>query len=81
MTNILIYSGLGILLLGSIFGIFVALKGYRNDARSDIKGMSSTGFFQQHKISPEMKKLTRVWGCIMISGFILLGIGISIGLK
>ncbi len=69
-----IYPGLGILLLGAIFGFYVAYKGYRSTDWSNLKRISARATFFRGEPTPAMKKLI-----IMIAGFILLAIGISIG--
>lgn len=74
-----IYPGLGILLLGAIFGFYVAYKGYRSTDWSNLKRISSRAVFFRGEPTPSMKKLIRTWMIIMIAGFILLAIGISIG--
>lgn len=81
MTNILIYGGLGILLLGSVFGFFVAYKGYKETDWGGVKRISARGAFTRGPKTPAMKRLVRLWLAIMILGFVLLGAGISIGLS
>lgn len=73
-----IYPGLWILLLGAIFGFYVAYKGYRSTDWSNLKRISSRAVFFHVEPTPAMKKLIRTWMIIMIAGFILLAIGISI---
>lgn len=80
VTNALIYTGLGILLLGTIYGIYVAVKGYEGRKGDGGKISLLTGF-QPGSVTPQMKRLIWIWGVIMIIGFVLTGIGITIGLK
>lgn len=78
MANLLIYGGLGLLIIGACFGIFIAIKGGRETGWADVRGLS---LFNHDKISPQMKKLTSVWAVIMIIGLLIAGIGLAIGLK
>lgn len=79
MTNVLIYGGLGIMLLGAVFGFFVAVKGYRATDWSKVKRMQ-VNLFHQGSTTPRMKRLILAWGIIMIIGLIITGIGIATGI-
>lgn len=81
MADIFIYTGLGIMLLGAIFGLGVAVKGYKETDWSGVRKISIWGGFQRGGISPVMRKLTYIWVGIMIMGFIFVGIGLSVGLN
>lgn len=80
MANIFIYTGIGIMLLGALYGVCIAVKGIgsRKGNGSEIQNMFS---FQFGSVSPGMKKLIAIWGAVMIVGFIITGIGLAIGLK
>lgn len=79
MYSIIIYCGLGILLIGSIFGFYVAYKGLR-DSNGGLARSIKLNVFTQGPPSPYMRKLIKIWLAIMLIGFIITGIGISIGL-
>lgn len=81
MGNILMYTGLGIMLLGAIFGFFVAVKGYKETDRSGVKKISLWAGFQRGPMNPAMKRLTKIWGVIMFAGLVIVFTGIAIGLK
>lgn len=81
MTNVFIYGGLGILLIGAVFGLFVAIKGYKEQNRNGKNHAFLSGVFMRGPMTPEMRKLVSIWGGITIVGFIILVIGISTGLK
>lgn len=80
MANIFIYTGLAILLIGVVFGFVVAVKGYRATDWHSVKKISYRGMFQRGEPTPQMKTLIRIWGAVMILGFIITGIGLAIGL-
>lgn len=80
MTDFLIYTGLGVLLLGAVYGIYVALMGLKEQNNGSIR-WSSLFYFHFGAQSPKMRKLTRNWAVIMIAGAILTAIGIAVGLK
>ena len=81
MANVFIYAGLIVMLAGAVFGLFVAVKGYRQtDWRKAGRISYYARFTHGNSHSPEMKKLTRIWGIIMLAGLILTAIGIAIGL-
>lgn len=79
MADIFIYSGLGIMLLGALYGIYVAIRGIRS-RKDDGSGMLSAFNFQFGSVNPEMKRLIINWGIIMVAGFIVTCIGLAIGL-
>lgn len=81
MANTFIYCGLGIMLLGALFGFFVAVKGYRHTDWSKVKKISYWGKFQRGKLTPQMKRLIWIWAGVMILGFALTGVGISLGIE
>ncbi len=81
MDNILIYTGLGILLLGACFGIYVSLKGLRNRKSKHSATPLAIPLFQSEPDDPEMKKLKKIWSAVIVIGFIFTGIGIAIALK
>lgn len=81
MANIFIYTGLVIMLVGAVFGFFVAIKGYRETDWQDVKKISIWAGFQRGPLNPAMRRLTKIWAALMLIGIILLAIGISIGLK
>ncbi|MBO5455803.1 MAG: hypothetical protein J6A20_04735 [Muribaculaceae bacterium] len=80
MANIFIYSGLGILILGSLFGIYIAVRGIKESGGKFSSELQLNPFNHVNR-SPVMKRLTKSWMIIMVIGFIVTGIGISIGLK
>lgn len=80
MANSFIYSGLAVMLLGAVFGIFVAVKGFRETEWTEAKRISIRGSFTRGYVSPRMKKLIRIWVLVMIAGFLITGIGLAIGL-
>lgn len=80
MANIFIYSGLGILILGSLFGIYIAVRGIKESGGKFSSELQLNPFNLVNR-SPIMKRLTKIWMIIMVIGFIVTGIGISIGLK
>lgn len=76
MADILIYSGLGIMLIGSLYGIYVAIRGMRSRHTPYEQNLLTA--FQFGPVSPEMKKLIIVWAIIMVVGLIITAIGLSI---
>ena len=58
MANILIYSGLGIMLLGALYGIFVAVKGIERRKES---GLRNVFCFRLGSVQPQMKKLITIY--------------------
>lgn len=81
MTDIFIYTGLGVLLLGSLVGLAAAIKGFitnRNISPDDTGPCNPS----RPSLKPHMpQKLLRAWYVLMIVGFIIVGIGISMGLN
>lgn len=80
MANAFIYAGLIVMLTGAVFGLFVAVKGYRQSDWRSIGKISYYARFTRGNSSPEMKRLTHMWGIIMVAGLILTGTGLAIGL-
>lgn len=80
MANVFIYAGLCIMLLGALYGIYVAITGMRDRNEDRLKKQNMFGV-HFGSMTPKMKKLMTVWGIIMVLGFIITGIGIAIGLK
>lgn len=68
------------MLVGAIFGLIIAVKGYMQTEWRQVRRISYWNNFQFGQMSPQMRKLTRIWAIIMVLGFILTGIGLSIGL-
>lgn len=81
MANIFIYSGLCIMILGSLYGIYVAIKGFRSRLGNGSEKQNMLSFFQFGPVSQEMKKLITIWGVIMLAGLIITCVGLAIGLK
>ena len=77
MANFFIYTGLAILIIGSVYGIYVGIQGIRSRNNHDGK-FSLLPAWQFGPVSPEMKKLIKIWGIIMVVGGIITGIGIGI---
>lgn len=80
MDDILIYTGLTILILGSVYGIYAAVKGCREQGFGfgDILTLNR---FNRTPTSPAMKRRITIWAVIMAVGFIVTGIGIATGLN
>ncbi|MDO4319022.1 MAG: hypothetical protein Q4C34_00460 [Bacteroidales bacterium] len=81
MASIFIYAGLGIMLVGAAYGIYVAVKGLETRKGDSSKPHPFIAGFQFGPVSPEMRRLITVWGVIMIVGLIVTGIGVAIGLN
>lgn len=77
MANVFIYGGLGVLLLGSIFGVYVAVKGYMATNWSKTKRIIGPSFYHGN-VDPKTERLVRIWVITMFIGFILTGIGMAI---
>lgn len=79
MVNLFIYTGFGILLIGAVYGLFIAIKGFKT---TDWTGSSRNheSSFNRGKNSPIMKKLTKIWYVTMLIGFMFIATGITIGL-
>ena len=73
MSDILIYCGLGLMLIASIYGLFVAIKGYR---RQHSVGLLS--FPVSNPPDPTIKRLIKIWGILMFAGFVIIGIGMIV---
>ena len=80
MVNLFIYTGLTIMLIGALFGFFVAYKGYKETNWKEVNKISSRALFMRGPRTPQMKKLSNIWRIIMIIAFVVVGIGIAIGL-
>ena len=80
MDHVFIYGGLGRSLAAAVFGFFVAVKGYKETKGNMPQRIFTTDFSYATK-SPQMKKLIRIWSVGMIIGFIIIGIGIAVGLN
>ncbi len=80
MANIFIYIGFCIMLLGALYGIYVAIKGIRMRKTDGVEKLNMFNF-QFGSVNPEMKRLITIWGIIMVVGFIVTGIGLALGLK
>lgn len=78
MASTFIYCGLGILLAGTLYGIFVAYKGLKESGGTLHRPMPFKSFTQGTP-TPKMKRLIKYWYIIMLIGFIITGIGIAIG--
>lgn len=76
MANIYIYGGLGLLCLGAVFGLSVAIKGYVQ-AESYEAEKPASDKFSQDSLSPLFKKIFKTWAFIMASAFVVLAIGMS----
>lgn len=80
MADIFIYTGLAIMLIASIYGIVVAVKGYRSHLR-DSPGRSATASFLLGTVTPKMKRPIIIWAIGIITGLLITGIGTAIGLR
>lgn len=81
MANVFIYGGLAILLIGTLFGLFVAIKGL-SESKSGSKGKAvSLMIFNPSPVSPEMRRLFKIWAWLMVCGLVAVGIGLAIGTK
>ncbi|MFG6427257.1 hypothetical protein [Lepagella muris] len=75
MINLLIYSGLGCLLLGSILGLIAAIKGFAlNNYKIELITKPNP------LIKKKLQKYTKPALLFFVIGAILLATGISIGL-
>lgn len=81
MSDILINTGLGIMLLGAVYGLIIAIIGYRNRPKSTAPASPMYAAFQTGHKSPRMKTRIRIWAIMMIAGLLLTGVGISIPLS
>ncbi len=78
MASIFIYCGLGILLAGTFYGLFVACKGLK-ESGGILRRPMPFKTFSQGPPTPKMRKLIRYWYIIMLTGLIITGIGLAIG--
>ena len=67
------------MLLGTFYGIYVAIKGIRS--RSASRQQNVLTAFQFGPVSPEIRKLIVIWGVIMFIGLLITAVGLSLGLK
>lgn len=81
MVDFLIYIGFGVMLVGALFGIVVAVKGMRENNWADVRNISLWSPFHRKQLSPLMRRLTGAVGLLMLAGMVLAGIGIIIELK
>ena len=77
MANVFIYGGLGVLLLGSIFGVYVAIVGMKATDWGKTKRIIGASFYHGN-VDPKTKRLVRIWVITMFIAFILTGIGMAI---
>lgn len=77
MADVFIYGGLGILLIGCVYGLFVAIKGFLESKGRNV----AMSFFNPSTVSPQMRRLIRIWAWLMVLGFVSLGIGLELGSK
>lgn len=75
MENVLIYGGAALMLVGCIFGLVGAVKGF-----CIRKGLSAFMPDFNAKIDPDIKKFVILWAVLMIVGFTMVVIGITLGL-
>lgn len=75
MGNVLIYGGAALMLVGCIFGLVGVVKGFRIR-----KGLSAFMPDFNAKIDPDIKKYVILWAILVIMGFAMVGIGITLGL-
>lgn len=76
MTNYFIYSGLGIILLGSVIGLIAAIKGFAlNDYKFDLIAKPNPA------IKEKIQKYTKPALYFLIIGAVILTIGIGLGLS
>lgn len=76
MANLLIYGGLIIFLIGSAYGLFVAIKAFRQSGGNGLlcPDFSAPG----SRLTPQMRKLTKIWAVIMVVGLMTVTIGMII---
>lgn len=80
MASAFIYVGLGILLIGAIFGLYVAIRGFKKTGWKMVTELHVWDNMPNGTASPVMQKLTWTWGGIMAIGFFVVFIGLLIGL-
>lgn len=82
MTNFLIYGGLGLLLIGAIFGLIAAVIGCKIQHWKFPDILLPKMFFgPMPKLPQNMKKCLLVWGITWVVGIVILIIGLNMGLK
>lgn len=81
MVDFFIYTGLGIMLLGSLFGIYVGFKGMKSLQENGSGARNILSRFEFRPVSPELKRLINIWRLIMLIGMVVTGIGLAIGLN
>lgn len=75
MGNYLTDIGAALMLVGCVFGLIGAFKG--------IKGKKGLNAFMpdfNSRMKPGVKRYVLTWGIMMIIGFAMVGIGITLGL-
>lgn len=80
MTDVFTYSGLAMVLIGTVLGLYIAIKGYKSTEWSRLKKIYVWADFQRGPISPQIRRLSRLWTVIMIVGLILIGTGMTVGI-
>ncbi|MCM1076144.1 MAG: hypothetical protein NC411_02130 [Bacteroides sp.] len=76
MTDFLIYGGLGIMLLGAIFGLMAAIKGFAlSGYKIELIAVPNP------EIKKKIRKYTRPALIFLIAGAVILAIGIGLGLE
>lgn len=76
MENLLIYSGLSVMLLGTIFGLMAALKGFKL-SKYNMNPFAN----KDSSVKLKIAKYTKPAIVFLILGFIVLLIGILLGLS
>ncbi|WP_297062647.1 hypothetical protein [uncultured Duncaniella sp.] len=76
MTDILIYGGLSVLLIGVSFILIASIKG-----AIYTKGLPPTDFAAANDIKKRLRKYSRPGFILIITGAIIAGIGIVIGMN
>ncbi len=80
MSDILIYTGLVIMLIAAGFGLFTAIRGFKEQGLH-FRDMILVNPFNRPAMSRTQKYCIVTWGITMAVGFIITGLGIAIGLK
>lgn len=80
MADIFIYSGLAIMLLGAIFGFFVALRGYRSTDWKFVRRIQPNAF-SHGNTSAAQKRLQRCWAAAMAIGIAITGLGVYLATR
>ena len=76
MVNAFLYSGLGVLLVASIIALFAAVKGYIYS-----KGVPVYDIQARQAVNTKIRKYTRPAFILFIIGFIIIGVGLALGLN